>query len=70
MEVNHTQHYQALLEQLGCGFNRSSLIRFQQFYLAYPKGATLLHLFSWSHTVKLLKIDDPLELTLREAQDG
>jgi predicted nuclease of restriction endonuclease-like (RecB) superfamily len=47
--------------QMGKGFSRSNLIRIRQFYLAYPKGATPSHLFSWSHVVELLKIDDPLE---------
>ena len=42
----------------GKGFSRSNLIRIRQFYLIYPKGATLSHLLSWSHYVELLKIDD------------
>ncbi len=66
----------ALLEQLardltlrhGKGFSRSNLIRIRQFYLAYPKGATLSHQFSWSHIVELLKIDDPLERSFYEQQ--
>lgn len=45
----------------GKGFSRSNLIRFRQFYFAFPKGATLSHLMSWSHIVELLKINDPLE---------
>ena len=45
----------------GKGFSRSNLIRFRQFYLAFPKGATLSHELSWSHIVELLKIDPPLE---------
>jgi predicted nuclease of restriction endonuclease-like (RecB) superfamily len=52
----------------GKGFNRSNLIRCRQFYLTYPKGATLSHLFSWSHIVELLKIDDPLERGFYEKQ--
>lgn len=52
----------------GKGFSRSNLIRIRQFYLAYPKGATLSHLFSWSHIVELLKIDDPLERGFYEQQ--
>jgi len=39
-----------------------------QFYLAYPKGATLSHLLSWSHVVELLKIDEPLERSFYEQQ--
>lgn len=36
-------------------------MRFRQIYLAYPNGATLSHILSWSHWVELLKLDDPLE---------
>lgn len=66
----------ALIKQLaadltlrfGKGFSRSNLIRVRQFYLCYPKGATLSHFFSWSHVVELLKIDDPLERGFYEQQ--
>jgi predicted nuclease of restriction endonuclease-like (RecB) superfamily len=52
----------------GRGFSRSNVIRFRQFYIAYPKGATLSHLFSWSHMVELLKIENPLERSFYENQ--
>jgi hypothetical protein len=56
----------------GKGFSRSNLIRFRQFYLAYPdvaaKGATLSHQLTWSHIVELLKVDDPLERGFYEQQ--
>lgn len=52
----------------GKGFSRSNLIRFRQFYLAYPKGATLSHQLSWSHIVEILKLDDPLERGFYEQQ--
>lgn len=56
----------------GKGFSRSNLIRFRQFYLAYPglaaKGATLSHQLTGSHIVELLKIDDPLERGFYEQQ--
>ncbi len=54
--------------RFGKGFSRSNLIRIRQFYLLYPKGATLSHFFSWSHVVELLKIDDPLERGFYEQQ--
>jgi predicted nuclease of restriction endonuclease-like (RecB) superfamily len=54
----------------GRGFSRSNVIRMRQFYLAYPKGATLSHQLSWSHIVELLKIDDPLERGFYEQQAG
>jgi predicted nuclease of restriction endonuclease-like (RecB) superfamily len=52
----------------GRGFSRSNLIRIRQFYLLYPKGATVSHLLTWSHLVELLKIDDPLERSFYERQ--
>lgn len=52
----------------GKGFSRSNVIRCRQFYLAYPNGATLSHLLSWSHWVELLKLDDPLERSFYEQQ--
>jgi predicted nuclease of restriction endonuclease-like (RecB) superfamily len=52
----------------GKGFSRINLIRFRQFYLAYPKGATLSHQLSWSHMVEILKLDDPLERSFYEQQ--
>jgi predicted nuclease of restriction endonuclease-like (RecB) superfamily len=56
----------------GKGFSRSNLIRFRQFYLAYPdratKSATPSHQLTWSHLVELLKIEDPLERGFYEQQ--
>jgi hypothetical protein len=37
----------------GKGFSRSNVIRARQFYLAFPKGATLSHLLSWYATYKM-----------------
>ena len=52
----------------GKGFSRSNLIRCRQFYLAYPKSATVSQQLSWSHVVELLKIEDPLERNFYEQQ--
>jgi hypothetical protein len=52
----------------GKGFSRSNIIRARQFFLSYPKGATVSHLLSWSHIVELLKLDDPLERSFYEQQ--
>jgi predicted nuclease of restriction endonuclease-like (RecB) superfamily len=52
----------------GKGFSRSNVIRIRQFYLIYPKGATVSHLLSWSHVVELLKMEDPLERSFYEQQ--
>ncbi len=65
-----------LLEQLskdltikhGKGFSRSNLVRFRQFYIAYPICATLSHKLSWSHIVELLKISDDMEREFYEKQ--
>lgn len=72
------EYGKALIDQLardltlrhGKGFSRSNLIRIRQFYLLYPKGATLSHQLSWSHIVELLKIDDPLERGFYEQQSA
>ncbi len=65
-----------LLEQLsndltikhGRGFSRSNLVRFRQFYIAYPICATVSHKLSWSHVVELLKINDDMEREFYEKQ--
>lgn len=54
----------------GKGFSLSNLKRMRQFYLEYPKGATLSHLLSWSHYIELLKIDDELERSFYEQQSS
>ena len=46
----------------------SNVIRIRRFYLAYSKGATASHLFSWLHWVEILKFDDPLERRFYEQQ--
>ncbi|MDD3476768.1 MAG: DUF1016 N-terminal domain-containing protein [Sulfurimonas sp.] len=58
------EYGKGLLEQLsgdlsikyGKGFSRSNLVRFRQFYSAYPICSTLSHKLSWSHIVEFLKI--------------
>ncbi len=45
----------------GKGFSLSNLKRFRQFYLANRNHATLSHDLSWSHYVKLLKINNTTE---------
>ena len=52
----------------GKGFSRSNVVRIRQFYLAFPKGATLSHQLTWSHIVELLKIEDTLERGFYEQQ--
>lgn len=47
--------------QHGKGFSLSNIKRMRQFYLEFPKGATLSHLLTWSHYVEILKISDKLE---------
>lgn len=54
--------------RFGKGFSRSNLIRIRQFYLLYPKGASLPHFLTWTHVVEFLKIDDPLERSFYEQQ--
>lgn len=52
----------------GKGLSRSHLIRFRQFYVTFPNGATVSHYLSWSQVVELLKIDDPLEPSFYQQQ--
>jgi len=47
-----------LTEELGKGYNESSLKRMRQFFIVIKKGATLSHQLTWSHYVELLKIHD------------
>jgi hypothetical protein len=47
----------------GREFSCGNLISIRQFYLIYPKGATLSHLLIWPHVLWRRE----LELTLREA---
>ena len=61
------QQVVAQLTSIPWGHNLA-LISKCQFYLAYPKGATLSHLLGWSHVVELLKLDDPLERSFYEQQ--
>jgi predicted nuclease of restriction endonuclease-like (RecB) superfamily len=57
-----------LKQRHGKGFSLSNLKRMRQFYLAFPKGATLSHLLGWSHIIELLKIDNQLERNFYEQQ--
>ncbi len=43
-------------EKYGKGYNITSLKRFRQFYLAFPKGAAVRHQFTWTHLKMLLPI--------------
>ncbi len=47
-----------LTNDLGRGYNETSLKRMRQFYLAIEKGAPLAHLLNWSHYVELLPLKD------------
>ena len=47
-----------LTEELGKGYNTSSLKRMRQFYIMVQKGATLSHQLVWSHYVELLSLKD------------
>ena len=47
-----------LTEELGKGYNTSSLKRMRQFYIMVQKSATLSHQLVWSHYVELLSLKD------------
>ena len=46
-----------LTQELGRGYNTTSLKRMRQFYLCIQKGATLWHQLTWSHYKILITID-------------
>ena len=45
-----------LTNELGKGYNTTSLKRMRSFYILIRKGATLSHLLTWSHYTELLAI--------------
>ena len=47
-----------LTQELGKGYNTSSLKRMRQFFIIIEKGATLSHQLLWSHYVELVKIKE------------
>ena len=61
-----------MTHDFGKGYNISSLKRMRQFYLAFPKGATVRHQLSWSHYRILITIENPKirEFYMEEAIKG
>lgn len=60
-----------LTAQFGKGFSVDNLENMRKFYLQYPKSETLSRKFtnlSWSHYLKLIKIDDPAERRFYEIE--
>lgn len=49
---------QKLTEEFGRGFSSRNLRTMRKFYLMYPIWKTLSSKLSWSHYLKLLKIDE------------
>jgi len=47
-----------LTKKYGKGFNLSNLKRFRQFFILFPKGATVWHLLSWSNIKILMRVKD------------
>ena len=56
------EYSKKLTNDLGRGFNNSTLKRMRQFYIIIKKGATLSHQLSWSHYVEILTLDDINEI--------
>ena len=52
------EYSKRLTNDLGRGYNETSLKRMRQFYLVIEKGAPLAHLLNWSHYVELLPLKD------------
>ena len=51
-----------LTNELGKGYNTTSLKRMRQFYIVIEKGATLWHQLNWSHYRELIVIDNINEI--------
>ena len=45
-----------LTQEYGKNYNYTNLKRYRQFYILFPKGATLSHQLMWSHYVELITI--------------
>ena len=56
------EYSKRLTNELGKGYNTTSLKRMRQFYLIIEKGATLRHLLSWSHYRILITLNDINEI--------
>ena len=52
------EYSKKLTNELGKGYNISSLKRMRQFYSILEKGATLSHQLTWSHYVELLIVNN------------
>ena len=50
-----------LTEEFGRGFSERNLERMRKLYVYFPISTTLMSKLSWSHYVKILKIDDELK---------
>ncbi|WP_304067318.1 PDDEXK nuclease domain-containing protein [Pedobacter glucosidilyticus] len=59
-----------LIQEFGKGFSATNLKQMRSFYLMYSKGQTLSDEFelSWSHYLKLMRIDDPKERKFYEIE--
>ena len=51
-----------LTEELGSGYNVTTLKRMRKFYTLIQKGASLTHQLTWSHYVEILKLKDISEI--------
>jgi predicted nuclease of restriction endonuclease-like (RecB) superfamily len=54
----------------GRGFSHSNLVYMRRLYLYYPISQSVTDLFSWTHAIEFLKIDDPIERSFYEKQCG
>ena len=59
-----------LTDKFGKGFSTTNIKQMRSFYLAYPKGQTVSDDFnlSWSHYLKLMRIDDENERKFYEIE--
>ncbi len=52
----------------GKGFSRRNVLNMRRFYLAYPKWQAATAILSWTHTLALLSVEDPLSRSFYEKE--
>lgn len=56
------EYSKRLTDELGSGYDITTLKRMRKFYIIIQKGAAMLHQLTWSHYIVLLKLKDINEI--------
>ncbi|MFH1347127.1 MAG: PDDEXK nuclease domain-containing protein [Candidatus Margulisiibacteriota bacterium] len=57
-----------LKNRYGKGFSRRNVLNMRNFYLTYKKWQTVSAIFSWSHILELISLEDPLARSFYERE--